>query len=275
MSPNENNDHHASRPAAKAEFAGQVFVVTGAAQGLGRDIAETAAARGAHVVLCDVNEVKVRAAATEVGDLHGAKTLAIACDVRDPDSWRDLVDRAKQTFGRIDHLVNGAGTLEVGAVVDTDPEAFRRLFDVNVTGTFLGMRAVIPTMLEQQAGSIVNISSLCGKKGMPDLAAYCASKAAVLSLTQSTALEVSPHVRVNAVCPGVIDTEMQKREYELVSARTGQTPAEIREEWVSGVPLKRLQEPSDISAAVCFLASGQARNITGESLNVNGGLFMD
>jgi NAD(P)-dependent dehydrogenase (short-subunit alcohol dehydrogenase family) len=271
MGPHQNQ----ALPTANREFAEQVFVVTGAAQGLGRTIAETAASRGAAVVLCDVNEVKVRATATEIGDLHGAKTLAIACDVRNLDAWADLVDRAKQTFGRIDHLVNGAGTLEVGAVVDTDPDAFRRLFDVNVTGTFLGMRAVIPTLLEQQSGSIINISSMCGKKGMPELAAYCASKAAVISLTQSTALEVSPHVRVNAVCPGVVDTEMQQREYELVSAKTGQTPAQIRDEWISGVPLKRLQEPSDIADAVCFLASGYARNITGESLNVNGGLLMD
>lgn len=257
------------------EFDGSVFIVTGAAQGLGRDIANTVAARGANVVLCDVNEDRVAAAAAEICDVHGAAALAVTCDVRDPQDWDAVVARAEQQFGRIDHLINGAGTLEVGTVVDTAPEAFRRLFDVNVAGTFLGMRAIIPVMQKQGRGTIVNISSMAGKKGMPELAAYCASKAAVISLTQSTALEVSPLIRVNAVCPGVIDTEMQKLEYEILSARTGQSADEIRDGWINDVPLRRLQDPADISAAVCFLASEQARNVTGESLNVNGGLLMD
>jgi NAD(P)-dependent dehydrogenase (short-subunit alcohol dehydrogenase family) len=260
---------------AAKEFTGEVFLVTGAAQGLGLKIAYTAAARGAHVALCDIDRDKVRAAAAEIQRIHKVGTIGYPCDVSDASAITGVVENVVTTFGRLDHLVNNAGTLHIGAITETPPDAFRRVLDVNVTGVFLGMRAALPVMMAARRGSIVNLSSLAGKKGMANSAAYCASKAAVISLTQTAALEAAPHVRVNAVCPGVINTDMQQREYKILSEMTGQDPKEIEQNWLKDMPLGTFQEPSDVADAVCFLTSKRARQITGEAINVNGGLLMD
>lgn len=252
-----------------------VTIVTGAAQGLGRQIAASVAALGGHVILCDIDERKVSETASAIDSESAGFVRGVALDVRDADGWKQVVSETLAAFGRLDNLVNNAGTLEINSIVDTSPENFRRVIDVNVTGVFLGMQAVLPILLGQGSGAIVNLSSLAGKKGMPDLSAYCASKAAVISLTQSAALEAAPAVRVNAVCPGVVNTEMQQREYELISSKTGQPAEEIEQQWLDDLPMKRFQEPSDIADAVAFLLGNKARNITGEALNVNGGLLMD
>lgn len=257
------------------DFDGEVFIVTGAGQGLGRAIAAAVAARGGTLVLCDLDGDKVRAAAAELANQHGVPALGLNCDVSDASAFAGVVEAAVSEHGRLDHLVNNAGTLHIGAITETPPDAFRRVLDVNVTGVFLGMRAVLPVMTSQGRGSIVNLSSLAGKKGMVNLAAYCASKAAVISLTQSAALESAPHVRVNAVCPGVVNTEMQQREYRILSDLTGADPKDIEQDWLNDMPLGVFQEPQDIAEAVCFLSSRRARQITGESINVNGGLLMD
>ncbi|WP_024804211.1 SDR family NAD(P)-dependent oxidoreductase [Nocardia sp. BMG51109] len=263
------------RPDTSREFAGEVFVVTGAAQGLGREIAVEAARRGADVAVCDLDGDKARAVATELGSAHGVRALAQQCDVSAPAEVAALAERVVAEFGRIDHWINNAGTLHIGPIVDTEPQAFRRVVDVNVTGVFLGMRAVLPIMKAQGRGSIVNLSSLAGKKGMVNLAGYCASKAAVISLTQTAALEAAPEIRVNAVCPGVVNTEMQQREYQIISGLTGEDPKAIEQNWLKDMPLGEFQEPGDIADAVCFLSSRRARQITGEAINVNGGLLMD
>jgi NAD(P)-dependent dehydrogenase (short-subunit alcohol dehydrogenase family) len=265
--------HTSSAPVL--EFAGEVALVTGGAQGLGREIATALAARGASIVLADLDVDKLSAAAADLADQHGARVVTRRCDVGMDADWDEVVRSAVQTFGRLDHLVNNAGTLDIARIVDSSPDAFRRVVEVNVTGVYLGMRAVLPIMCEQRRGSIVNISSLAGKKGMVNLAGYCASKAAVISLTQTAALEAAPIVRVNAVCPGVINTEMQQREYRILSDMTGEAREAIEQRWLDDMPMKRFQEPSDIAAAVCFLSSERARQITGEALNVNGGLLMD
>ncbi len=257
------------------DFAGDTAIVTGSAQGLGREIAAALAARGASLVLADLDGDRLAAVAAFLGDQYGTTVITQGFDVRDGSQWEDLVRRTRECFGRVDHLVNNAGTLDIAAIVDSSPDAFRRVMDVNVTGVYLGMRAVLPHMVDQRSGSIVNISSLAGKKGMPNLAGYCASKAAVISLTQTAALEAAPHVRVNAVCPGVINTDMQQREYQILSEMTGEAPDDIEQRWLDDMPLKKFQEPGDIAEAVCFLGGARARQITGEALNVNGGLLMD
>lgn len=257
------------------DFEGQVFIVTGAGQGLGRAIATAIASRGGRLVLCDLDGDKVQAAASHLAGAYGVDTLGRGCDVSDASAFTALVDQTVEHFGRLDHLINNAGTLHIGVITETPPEEFRRVLDVNVTGVFLGMRAALPVMVAQGSGSIVNLSSLAGKKGMANLAAYCASKAAVISLSQSAALEAAPHVRVNAVCPGVVNTEMQQREYQILSELTGQAPAEIEQNWLKDMPLGVFQEPEDIAEMVCFLSSRRARQITGEAINVNGGLLMD
>jgi NAD(P)-dependent dehydrogenase (short-subunit alcohol dehydrogenase family) len=257
------------------EFSEDVFLITGAARGLGRQIATEAAARGARLMLCDLDGDKVNAAAAEIARTHDVPAIAQAVDVSDASAIAAVVEAAVSRYGRVDHLVNNAGTLHIGPITETDPQAFQRVLEVNVTGVFLGMRAVLPVMNAQRRGSIVNLSSIAGKKGMVNLAAYCASKAAVISLTQTAALEAAPHVRVNAVCPGVVNTEMQQREYEILSEMTGQDPNDIEQNWLKDMPLGAFQEPSDIADAVCFLSSQRARQITGEAINVNGGLLMD
>jgi NAD(P)-dependent dehydrogenase (short-subunit alcohol dehydrogenase family) len=137
------------------------------------------------------------------------------------------------------------------------------------------MKSVLPHMIERRAGSIVNVASQAGKRGNKFIAHYNASKAGVISLTQTGALEAAPHVRVNCVCPGVINTDLQETEYEVVSRLTGKARDEIKAEWVSAMPLGRFQEIEDVADVVLFLASDDARQTTGEALNVSGGMVME
>ncbi|MCQ6272779.1 SDR family oxidoreductase [Pseudarthrobacter sp. R1] len=256
-------------------FQGESVIVTGAAQGLGLQIAASFAARGAGVLMADRNKEGVESAADELQKCSSSKISWTVTDVSDETSVTAMKDTALAEFGRIDHLVNNAGILHIGSTVETPSNKFRQLMDVNVLGVHLGMQAVLPVMLRQGSGSIVNLSSLAGKKALENLGAYCASKAAVLSLTQVAALEYAPTVRVNAVCPGVVETPMQQTEYQVFSAMTGKTESELKDDWLSGLPMGQFQQPVNIAEAVCFLASKRAAQITGEAVAVNGGLMMD
>jgi NAD(P)-dependent dehydrogenase (short-subunit alcohol dehydrogenase family) len=137
------------------------------------------------------------------------------------------------------------------------------------------MKCVLPHMLQRGAGSIVNIASQAGKRGNRFIAHYNASKAGVISLTQTAALEAAPHVRVNCVCPGIINTDLQEQEYGVVSQLTGKSREEIKTEWIASMPLGQFQEVEDVADAVLFLASDDARQTTGEALNVSGGMVME
>jgi NAD(P)-dependent dehydrogenase (short-subunit alcohol dehydrogenase family) len=250
-------------------------VVTGAAQGLGRGTAAAFLAEGANVILADINSDTVESAAAELDvDATGAAVPA-RCNVSREDDFRALVSRAVSQFGGIDHLVNNAGTITISPLVEIAEADWDRVIDVNLKGVFFGMKAVLPHMLERGSGSIVNIASQAGKRGNRFIAHYNASKAGVISLTQTAALEAAPHVRVNCVCPGVINTELQEQEYDVVSKLTGKTRETIKSEWIAGMPLGRLQEVDDVADAVLFLASDDARQTTGEALNVSGGMVME
>ncbi len=256
-------------------FDGASVIVTGAARGLGRGIAEAFLREGASVLICDVNEGGVTATGEELASGHDAPVESMHADVAVADDMSAVVRHATERHGPVDHLVNNAGIVTIAALTDTTDDDWDRVIAVNLKGVFLGMRAVLPQMLERGHGSIVNIASQAGKRGNRYIAPYCASKAGVISLTQTAALEAAPHVRVNCVCPGFINTELQEEEYDAVSAITGEDRNAIKAGWESAMPLERFQEVEDVAGAVLFLCSDAASQTTGEALNVSGGMVMD
>jgi NAD(P)-dependent dehydrogenase (short-subunit alcohol dehydrogenase family) len=252
-------------------------IVTGAAQGLGRGTAAAFLAEGANVLLCDLDGEKVERTANELQAQAPTPSRAVAatCDVSKEDDVRAIVGQATNEFGAIDHLVNNAGTITIAPLVDIDEADWDRVIDVNLKGVFLGLKCVLPHMLERGSGSVVNIASQAGKRGNRYIAHYNASKAGVISLTQSAALEAAPAVRVNCVCPGIINTDLQEQEYDIVSRLTGKSREAIKSDWLASMPLGRFQEVGDVAAAVLFLASDESLQTTGEALNVSGGMVME
>ncbi len=258
------------------ELKDSVAIVTGAARGIGRGIAEALAREGAHIVIADLPSVDADAAETKkLVEAHGVQSISVHCDVRDYQDATLMAKSALDRFGKIDVLVNNAGVINVAAVVGMTEEQWDLVLDVNVKGTFLCSKAVAPHMIERRSGRIVNLSSQAGKRGSPGVAHYCASKFAVIGFTQSLAHELGPfNVTVNAVCPGEVDSAMW-REHLLpaFSAYRGVTPEEAWEQFMrERVPLGRPQTAADIGQAVVFLC--KADNITGESINVTGGSEM-
>jgi NAD(P)-dependent dehydrogenase (short-subunit alcohol dehydrogenase family) len=268
-------------------FVGQSVIVTGGARGLGRGIAAAFGNAGASVVACDVNAERLKTTVDELnaeiqhnaqaaGDGKPVGTVeAVEADVSDGADVARLIDYTMDRFGRIDHLVNNAGIVTIAPLVDTTDADWDRVLAVNLKGTFLTTRAVLKPMLAAQSGSIVNIASQAGKRPNRFIAPYNASKAAVISLTRTAAVEAAPHVRVNCVCPGFINTELQEEEYDVVSGLTGQSKEDIRRSWLDSMPLGRFQEVDDVASCVLFLASPAASQTTGEALNISGGLVME
>jgi NAD(P)-dependent dehydrogenase (short-subunit alcohol dehydrogenase family) len=259
----------------RQRFTGRSVVLTGAAQGLGRGTAAAFLAEGANLILADIDGDKVERTAAELDGAAEGTTVPVMCDVSREDDVRALVERAVLEFGAIDHLVNNAGTITISPLVEITEADWDRVIDVNLKGVFLGMKCALPHMLKRGSGSIVNIASQAGKRGNRFIAHYNASKAGVISLTQTAALEAAPTVRVNCVCPGVINTDLQEQEYEVVSRLTGKSRDAIKSEWIESMPLGRFQEVEDVADAVLFLASDDSRQTTGEALNVSGGMVME
>lgn len=250
-------------------FDGQNVVVTGAAQGMGKAIAEAFAAEGARLLVADLNEAGAEAVAKEVGG------VGVGCDVTQAGQVQAMIDRAVGELGSIDILVNNAGTITMHPVVELTEQDWDLCMDVNAKGVFLCTRAVLPGMLERKKGAIVNIASQAGKRGYKLFTHYCASKAAVIVFSKGVALEVAPHVRVNCVCPGIVNTDMMEREYAWEEAMTGESKASIKERWMAGIPMGRFQEPHHVAGVVLFLASQDASEMTGQAINVTGGMVME
>jgi NAD(P)-dependent dehydrogenase (short-subunit alcohol dehydrogenase family) len=241
----------------------EVVLITGALTGIGRATALSFARDGARVVLSGRDEQSGKAFAEELRGL-GAEAEFISADVRHDDAVRDLVDRAVARFGRLDFLVNCAGTEGTpGPVVQQTSDSYAATFDTNVLGTILGMKHALRVMGPRGHGSVVNVSSTMGHKGASGASIYTASKHAVEGLTKSAALEgASLGVRVNAVAPGPVETGMLNRF----------TGSEARKAvLIAGVPMRRAGRPEEIAEAIVFLASDKASFITGQILSVDGG----
>jgi len=238
---------------------GRVAVVTGGASGIGEATVRLFAAEGASVVIADINWEAGQRLALEIGP----SALAQHLDVTQESQWVASMDSIISRFGRVDILVNNAGTGMMGFVENEPVEGHRRTLDVNITGVWLGMRAVIPTMKRQGNGSIVNISSIDGLVGVAQLASYTASKFAVTGMTKSVALEVGAQgIRVNSVHPGFINTPMFNQ------------PAAGSERYkdaISRQPIARAGRPDEVAKAILFLASDDSSFCTGSSLVVDGG----
>jgi 3alpha(or 20beta)-hydroxysteroid dehydrogenase len=241
----------------------RVILITGAAGGLGAAQARRLVADGARVVLADIAEAEVKVLAEELDTDGGTRAVAVALDVRDPDQWAAAVERAQAEFGRLDGLVNNAGVLGIGTVADMPVEEFRSVVEVNQTGVFLGIQAVVPALRAAGGGTIVNISSIDGMIGFKYLSAYCASKAAVLAISKTAAMELGPDgIRVNSVCPGVIETPM-----------TDGLDANVSKWLHRTLPLRRLGTPPEVAAVVAFLSSPDSSYVTGAEIVTDGGLL--
>ena len=200
--------------------------------------------------------------------------LEVALDVRSSEDVDEVVRAVEREVGPIDVLVNNAGVIDVEALLEATDESFERVFSVNCFGTFRCSRAVGRRMAERRRGRIINVASIAGKEGRPLFAAYAASKAAVINLTQSFALALAPYnVTVNAVCPGIVTTAMWETLDERLSELEGIEPGEPLERRLRSIPLGREETPEDVASLVSFLASADSSYMTGQSINVDGGLM--
>lgn len=248
-------------------------LVTGAGSGIGAAIARALASRGYPVAVTDLVEPAARSVAAE---LDGS--LALQLDVTDPSSIERAASAAVAALGPLEVWVSNAGVSTMAPFVDVTEEAYDLNMAVNTKGVFLCGQVAARLMIAQgNGGAIVNTASMAGKRGFcPYLSHYVASKFAVVGLTQAMAGELAPHgIRVNCVCPGYVATGMQERELGWEAALRGTSVEEVRELWLADTPLGRIETPEDVADAVVFLASADARFITGEALAVNGGAFMD
>lgn len=249
----------------------KIAVVTGAGNGIGRGIATVLADHGAVVACTDIKKANAAATAKAISNAGGT-AMAVEHDVTDWDSTASVVKRVLKTYGQIDILVTNAGVSKSVPFHELDVAEWDRVNDVNIKGVFISCRAVVPHMIERKYGKIVNISSMVGKEGIPLFTHYCASKFAVIGLTQALAKEVATHnINVNAVCPGVVRTPLWDPLLKQLARNKNISEDEAWNEFVNGIPFRRPQEPEDIGEAVAFLASDRARNITAAAENVSGG----
>jgi len=256
------------------KLANKKAIVTGAAKGMGTAITTTLAREGADVVLTARDTAALEEAAAEVRGM-GRQAHVVACDVTDEAQVRAMVKRALEVFdGCIDILVNVAGVtgpIET-PVQDIAVEEFDYVITANERGTFLPIKHVVPAMIARKSGKIVNISGTSGLRGYPMRTSYSASKWAVRGITRTVALELGPHnINVNAVCPGIVETPRMMKLCEGKAKKRGWTVDEVYEEYVQDMALKRVTTGQDVANTVLFLASDDARQITGQHIAVDGG----
>ena len=251
-------------------FSGRHAIVTGASRGIGAAIATAFAARGARVSLLARDQGKLSDLAEQLG---GSQCAApIATDVTDSESVRTAFAAAVERFGPPHILVNNAGQAVSSKLLDTDDALWNQIMAVNVTGVFLCTRAVLPHMLKQAFGRIVNIASTAGLRGAAYISAYAASKHAVIGLTKSLALELANRdITVNAVCPGYTDTDIVTRAVANIAAKTGRSKHQALETLLATNPQHRLITPQEVAHTVLWLCAPGTQSVTGQSIVLSGG----
>lgn len=250
---------------------GRTAVVTGGGRGIGEAVARALAGAGASVLVAARSRAEVDAVAASLREA-GHRAEAAVCDVTDPASVEALATTAAERLGAVDILVNDAGVATAGAVHRTSLEEWNRVLAVNATGTFLCLRAFLPGMVERKWGRVINIASVAGLHGARYIAAYAASKHAVVGLTRSAAADVAATgVTVNAVCPGYVATEMTRETVARIVAVTGRSEAEALDAILATTPQRRLIEPEEVAHAVLALCPHEARGINGQAIVIDGG----
>ncbi len=252
----------------------QIALVTGGGRGIGRSIALAFAREGADVAVAARTEPEVAAVRAEVEAL-GRRSLACRCDVTDRDQVAGMVREVEGSLGPITDLVNNAGIAASAKTTEMDDDLWERILRINLTGTYLCTKAVLPGMLSRGHGRIINIASTGAKVGFLYSAAYCASKHGVLGFTRSLALEVAGRgITVNAICPGFVETSMTEESIRRIAAKTGRTTGVAREALEGLSPQRRLIQPEEVAVVAVMLASPEARGIHGQAINVDGGAVM-
>jgi len=248
----------------KMKLNGKIAIVTGAGRGIGASIALTLAREGANVVIIDVDKQSAENVANKIKIL-GRQALALKADVSKSVEVNKVIKAAWKQFGKIDILVNNAGIFKEAQITRMREEEWDETMNINLKGVFNCCRAVIPYMIKQGNGKIVNISSIDARQGCVGYAHYAASKAGVIGFTRSLAKELAPYgINVNAVAPGIIETDMTKERI-----------AKFRRDYERLIPLGRIGKPEDVAGVVLFLVSNEADYITGQTINVDGGWRMD
>jgi D-sorbitol dehydrogenase (acceptor) len=251
---------------------GKTAIVTGGAQGIGRACARRFAGEGAKVVIGDLQEDGAKAVAKEIADA-GGQAVGMALDVRDQQQAQAFVDRAVAEFGSVDILMNNAGVIRNTPFLEITEEEWDLLFDVNCKGMLWCSQAAARQMIKQgRGGKIINVASQAGRRGEALVLTYCASKAAVISMTQSMGLALAEHkINVNAIAPGIVDTPLWESNDRRFAELLGMEIGEPKRTFVASIPLGRIEQPEDVAGMAAFLASPDSDYITQQTYNVDGG----
>lgn len=253
-------------------LTGKTALITGAARGIGLAFAKAYVSEGARVAIADIDIQRARDAATEIGEA----ALAVEMEVTNQHSIDQAVATTSDHFGSIDILINNAAVFTAAPIVEIDRADYNRVFNINVAGTLFTMQAVARHMIEHGTkGRIINMASQAGRRGEPLVAVYCASKAAIISLTQSAGLNLISHgINVNAIAPGVVDGEHWDGVDAFFAKHEGKPPGQKKREVAAAVPYGRMGRANDLTGMAVFLASDEAKYIVAQTYNVDGGNWM-
>jgi NAD(P)-dependent dehydrogenase (short-subunit alcohol dehydrogenase family) len=256
------------------ELQGQVAIVTGAGRGIGRATALELARLGADIVVAELDQPNAARTAAEVNDL-GRRASVLLTDVTSRADLQTMAERTQAEFGRIDILVNNAGIYRAALPLDITEEHWDAVMTINAKAVFFASQAVLPAMIAQKRGAIISLASMAAKVGSRTNLPYNASKAAVVSITKSLALaHAADGIRVNCVCPGFVETDMWTAVASQQGELLGLSPEAFTQQRAAQVPLGRMERPEDVANVIGFLASPRAAYMTGQAINVTGGLIM-